>query len=480
VSSILSNSLAMLAARLLVPLFSFGISIGVARLLGTQVLGQYVELVALLFVAQALAGSGLAALVTRDVAAQPGERAELVRRANRVGIASGALATVLFLVYVRLLLEPTAQRPALLLAVSILPSAWIATQEGLFMGVHLHHRITATAFVEGVVKLSAGVVVLAVGGGLAGLCAGLTLARLVAFAFGHVFAARAGAERSLGSPAGGTIDFARAAVPFAVIGTMGVLYFRQDVLVVGALRSQSETGFYGVATALYAMTLLVPGSVMSAVYPRLASVFAKSRDAYHEATVLATKVLTVFCVVMAIAMIAVAPWLVSLLYGTGYLAAVPVFSLLAATFPLHAANGTLGQAMQAGHLEREMLLVTVGTVILNLALNLALVPRLGIEGAALSILISSGLALLVLGWIYHRRVAPLSMGMRSLLAPVAMAGPLVLLLVAPDWMRLPGAVLGLLVVAAGARLSGLLAADDLDRLLAAFGARSPRAEGGNA
>lgn len=479
-SSILANSLAMLAARLLVPLFSFGISVGVARLLGSQVLGQYVELVALLFVAQALAGSGLAALVTRDVAARPDARAELVRRANRVGIASGLLATVLFLVYVRFVLEPTAQRPALLLAVSILPSAWIATQEGLFMGVHLHHRITLTAFVEGAVKLAAGVVVLAVGGGLAGLCAGLTLARLVAFAFGHALAARAGADRSLGTPASGTIDFARAALPFAVIGTMGVLYFRQDVLVVGALRSESETGLYGVATALYAMTLLVPGSVMSAVYPRLSAVFAQSRDAYHEATVLATKVLTMFCVVMALAMIAMGPWIVSLLYGASYLAAVPVFSLLAATFPLHAANGALGQAMQAAHLEREMLLLTVGSVILNLALNLSLVPRLGIEGAALSILLSSGLALLVLGWIYHRRVSPFSVGMRGLLAPIAMAGPLVFLLAAPAWLRLPGAVLGLLVVAAGARLSGLLAADDVARLRAAFGMRVAGAQGGNA
>ena len=470
----------MLVARLLVPLFSFGISIGVARLLGRQILGQYVELVALFLVAQALAGGGLSALVTRDVAAQPATRAELVRRANRVGVASGLVATLLFVLYVRLVLEPEVFCSALLLAVSIVPSAWIATQEGFFMGVHLHHRITLMAFVEGTVKLAAGILVLATGGGLPGLCAGLTLARLVAFAFGHVLAGRAGAARSLATPASGAIEFARAVVPFTLIATMGVLYFRQDVLVVGALRSAGETGLYGVATALYAMTLLMPGSVMSAVYPRLSSVFATSRDAYHEATVLATKVLTMFCVVMALGMIAVGPWIVSLLYGAEYLAAVPVFSLLAATFPLHAVNGTLGQAMQAAHLEREMLLATVGTVILNLGLNLSLVPRLGIEGAAISILLSSGLAVFIFGWIYHRRISPLSVGIRGLLAPVAMAGPLVFLLASPEWLRLPSAVLGVLVVAAGARLSGLLVANDVARLRAAFGMRVPRAEGGNA
>jgi len=467
----------MLAARLLVPLFSFGISVGVARLLGSQILGQYVELVALLVVAQALAGGGLSALVTRDAAAQPATRAELMRRANRVGIASGLLATLLFVLYAHLVLEPAVFRPALLLAVSILPSAWIATQEGLFMGAHLHHRITLMAFAEGTVKLAAGVFVLAIGGGLAGLCAGLTLARLAAFAFGHVLATRAGAARSLAKPASGTVEFARAVVPFALIATASVLYFRQDVLVVGALRSESETGLYGVATALYGMTMLLPGSIMSAVYPRLSAAFAKSRDAYHDATVLTTKLLTVSCVAMAIGMIGVAPWVVSLLYGSAYLGAVPVLSLLAATFPLHAVNGTLGQAMQAAHLERETLIATVGTVILNLGLNLVLVARLGIEGAALSMLITSGLGVFLLWWIYHVRVSPLPIGPRGVLSAVTMVGPLALLLASPEWLRLPGAVLALLVVAAGARLSGLLAAGEIASILAAFGLRSPSTEG---
>ena len=303
VPSILSNSLAMLAARLLVPLFSFGINVGIARLLGSQVLGQYVELVALLFVAQALAGGGLNAIVTRDVAAHPEDRAELVRRANRVGVASGLLATAIYLLYVFLILDPSAHRPALLLAISIVPSAWIATQEGLFMGVHLHHRITSMAFVEGAVKLAAGVAVFALGGGIVGLCAGLTLARLVAVVYGSVLAVRAGAERGLSAPQRGTIEFARAVVPFALIATASVLYFRQDVLVVGALRSESETGLYGVATALYGMTMLLPGSVMSAVYPRLSAAFATSRDAYRRATLLTTKVLTLCCVAMALGVI---------------------------------------------------------------------------------------------------------------------------------------------------------------------------------
>lgn len=468
-SSLIANSLAMLAARLAVPFFSFGINVGVARLLGSHVLGQYVELVALLLVAQALAGGGLGLLVTRDVAAHPDERAALLRRANRVGLASGLLATLLFLLYARIVLAADLWQPALLLGASILPSAFISAQEGLFMGVHQHPRITLVALVEGAVKLAAAAAVLFLGGGLAGLCAGLTLARLVAFGLGQGLVAGTGARHTFGRPDGGVVEFARALLPFAAIFTLGIVYFRQDVLVVGALRSESETGLYGVATTLYALTLLAPNSVMAAVYPRLSAAFGKARNDYHEATMLTSKLLTVEGVVVALVLIATGPFLVRLLYGPSFLAAVPTLSLLAAILPLHGVNGALGQAMQAAHLQNEMLGLTVGAVVVNLALNLLLVPELGILGAATALLVTSGLSAVVLGWIYHRRITPFSLGGRSLLVLLTVAAPVALVLASPERLRLAAAAAGLMLLAAGARVSGLLGPADLARISAGLG-----------
>lgn len=476
-ASLVTNSLAMLAARLAVPFFSFGINVAVARLLGSQVLGQYVELVALLLVAQAVAGGGLVPLVTRDVAASPQERAELLRRAHRVGTASGLVATILFMAYAWLLLADEVWISALVLAASIVPSAWISAQEGLFMGVHQHPRITLVALVEGAVKLAAAAVVLAVGGGLAGLCAGLTGARVVAFVTGQVMASRAGAARSFGRPSGGVAQFARALLPFAAIYTLGILYFRQDVLVVGALRSASETGFYGVATTLYALALLAPNSIMAAVYPRLCAAFGEARSAYHEATLLTSKLLTVEGVVFALALIALAPWLVRLLYGPEFLAAVPALSLLAAILPLHGVNAALGQAMQAAHLQNEMVAVAVAAVVVNLALNLVWVPEMGILGAASAMLVTSALSAVALGAIYHRRVVRFALRPRSALAPLAAALPVVLVLVAPPALRIGSAAIGIVLLVVGARVSGLLDAGDLARIGSGLGLRRTPMQG---
>ncbi len=168
--------------------------------------------------------------------------------------------------------------------------------------------------------------------------------------------------------------------------------------------------------------------------------------------------------------------MVRLLYGADYLGAVPVLLLLAIILPLHGLNAALGQAMQAAHLQNEMTALAAGAVGVNLALNLALVPLLGIEGAALSLLLSSGLSALVLGWIYHRRVVAFHLGPRAAAMLLAVALPIALPLLSPAALRFPAAALGLLLLAASARLSGLIGARDLARIGDGLGLGGARPE----
>jgi len=453
----------MLAARLAVPAFSFGINVAVARLLGEEVRGQYVELVALLLVAQALAGGGMVSLVTRDVAAHLDLRHEILREGNRIGLGSGLLATALFLLYTELLLPPAAHLPAWFLAASIVPSAWISVQEGWLMALHLHPRITAVALVEGIVKVTTAALVFWLGGGLAGLCAGLAAGRGVALAVGQVYVHRAGAEGPYRRATRPLAPFARALVPFAAIFTLGILYFRQDVLVVGALRSERETGFYGVAVAFYAMALLVPSSVMAAVYPRLAAAFALSRERFLEASGYTTRLLTTASVPLALGLIAVAHPLVAIVYGERYLEAVPTLCLLAALLPLHGINTALGQGMQAAHLQRPLLGMTALAVASNLLCNLAFVSWLGIEGAPAALAVSSTLSLGVMAWIHHRRLAPVRIGPRHALAVVLVALPIAAALWATPLQRVPIAAGGMALLVALAGPAGLVGPRDLAR-----------------
>jgi O-antigen/teichoic acid export membrane protein len=210
---------------------------------------------------------------------------------------------------------------------------------------------------------------------------------------------------------------ARDLVPFAVTVTLGMLYFRQDVLVVGALRSSAETGLYGVAATLYALTLLLPSAAMAALYPRLSASFVRSPLGFRSAAVKATALLTLAGAAAGVSLAAIASPLVTLLYGPAFAGAVPTLRLLALMLPFHGANAALGQAMQAAHLQRQMLGLTAATVAVNLAALLVLVPRHGIEGAALSLLPSCLFSVALALVIFQRHF-----GRRALAAAAAATG----------------------------------------------------------
>ena len=457
--SLLANSLAMLAARLIVPALSFAINVGIARLCGPEVLGGYVHLLALAAIFQTAAAAGLTSLLTRELAAHPEDAAALLRRARTLGAMTGLLATAGFVATAALVTSADRLIPAALLATSILPSAWIAVQESFFMASRTHHRITLVALVENALKLGLAVATFHSGGGLALLCAGVAAARVAALVFGGLLVSRAGVRASWRPvPLAETAGFARAVAPFAVLLVLSMTYFKLDVLLVEALLGPGPTGVYGAALALYSVALLVPESVMGAVYPRLAARHRESSQAYAQATRVAVRLVTAGLVPLALGLICFADVLLRVAYGGRYAEAAPVLRLLAASLPLHAANGALGQALQAGRLQGPMVRIVFAGLGAHAALCALLVPRLGITGAPIAILASSLVVTVGAALVFHREVSPLVPAPAGLLATACIVGPIALTLAAPaGWTYIAGAV-GLLALAAAAR--GLLITED--------------------
>jgi O-antigen/teichoic acid export membrane protein len=446
-SSLLANSVAMLVARVLVPLFSFAINIAVARLAGAATLGAYVQLVALLLLFQTLAGAGLTPLLTRELSARPGEAVPLLRKARTLALATGCLSAAAFAAVAWTVLPPDRLAPALVLCAAVLPSAWISVQEAFFMARRTHHRVTGIALFEGALKLALAALSIALGGGLVGLCAGATVARIAALGAGDVMVRRAGVSGAWRRDAAGAAALGRAAVPFAALLATSMLYFRVDVLLAGVLLGDGPTGVYAAALSLASILLLLPESALAALFPRLAAAFQSSVEGYADAALLSARVLAVGVVPFALALVCLAAPILGIAFGPRFLPAAEALRLLGASVPLHAVNGALGQALQAGRFQRPALVVVSLGVVLHVAGCLVLLPALGIAGAAVSILVSSVAVASGALWAFHRYVRRLRIGPADLLLPAGIAGAMAAAVVAPDAWRVPAAVAGLALLA---------------------------------
>jgi O-antigen/teichoic acid export membrane protein len=120
------------------------------------------------------------------------------------------------------------------------------------------------------------------------------------------------------------------------------------------------------------------------------------------------------------------------------------------------------QAMISENRQGRYVAIRAGALVLKLALNLALMPRVGVIGAAFASAIAEALVLLIL-----LRTVPLPWrGRAGQFARLGLVSTVSLgvMLVLSGLLPVIGIVSGLVVYGAGVLLAGALAADDYDLL----------------
>lgn len=462
--SMSANAFAMLAAKLLPPAFAFAVHVAVARLAGPETLGAYVTLLAVLMIFQAVAGAGLQFLVSREIAAAPAQAVAYARQARAFSLLTGLAGTVLYAGYTLALL-PAAQRgPAFVLAATVLPSAWIALQEAIFIGTRTHHWIAVVAIVENTIKAGGAIAALLTGQGLLGVCTAIAVARLGGLLTGTLLVRRTGVVGTWRFDVSGIAPFVREIAPFSVLFVLSMAYFRVDLPIVQAIAGQRSAGFYGTATTLYGALLLIPESALAAAYPRLARAFRTSEAESARAMWVLAKALTIALTALSISLVAASDSIITVVYGAAFASTAPALRLLALALPFHALNGALGQALQAAGRQRLMVAIVVAGVATHVVANVVLVSAFGFAGAAMAMVISSGVVALSTIRALHTSVLPLPVSWRTVPAVLGVAGPLALVFLAPDPYRALAAVPALGWLLAGARWHGTLAGTELARM----------------
>jgi O-antigen/teichoic acid export membrane protein len=163
----------------------------------------------------------------------------------------------------------------------------------------------------------------------------------------------------------------------------GYLELRQDILLLGILASASAVGVYSVGVSLAELIFFVPQALVVALTARA---LQEEMEAGVRLTTSITRLLMAFTVVSTIVLGVIVRPLIGLAFGPGFEQAAIIYALLVPGI-LSWALCSQAQAFLATH---GRLFPGLGTsaVLVNLALNLFLIPRYGIYGAAVATSVS--------------------------------------------------------------------------------------------
>ncbi|MCZ6772806.1 MAG: polysaccharide biosynthesis C-terminal domain-containing protein, partial [Proteobacteria bacterium] len=196
----------------------------------------------------------------------------------------------------------------------------------------------------------------------------------------------------------------RSAGTFVTISGLNVVGTSLGVIMLGSMSGAQAAGVFGIANAAAALIVLPLVAINTPLAPAVSTVFSESNKV--ELQRLATKAARsafLLCLPLALIYVLFGKHLLWV-FGEEFTAGYTVLVILTVGQMFNAAMGSVGVLLQMTGHERDVAVVRSVAVALNLILNLVLIPRLGIAGAALGatasmIFWNSSMAFLV-----HRRL----------------------------------------------------------------------------
>lgn len=217
------------------------------------------------------------------------------------------------------------------------------------------------------------------------------------------------------------------------------VYFYLNSIILGIVGSYESVGIYSAAYRILTSVILVISMLNKALYPSLSRLHHESKE--KMAHLLQDALQSVFALTIWIIFhgLILSAWGITLLYGEEYLDSIPLFRILLFDLLFVVINGLLAHSVLASDQEKQYLLsVSIGAVA-NLGLNLVLIPKYNVTGAAVATILSECFVLLYFAIHFNRMRIPIRwnrLGM-ILIIGILTGGPI---LFYKSKISLPGAI----------------------------------------
>jgi len=193
------------------------------------------------------------------------------------------------------------------------------------------------------------------------------------------------------------------AYPFALAGIFVKVYSYLDSVLLSKMVGDAAVGFWSVAYKITYAFQFIPMAFSAAMFPAMSAYFVSDKTLLRKTFERAIFYLAILAVPIAFGIFSLAEPLILKLYGTAY--GSSVMSLQVAIFAVVFIflNYPVGSLLNAGDRQMTNTMIMGVSMILNIILNIILIPRFSYLGAAISTVISHSF-LFILGLIFVERV----------------------------------------------------------------------------
>ena len=200
------------------------------------------------------------------------------------------------------------------------------------------------------------------------------------------------------------VSLLREALPITYLLAIGVTYFTIDGILLSKLATFDEVGAYNFSYRTVGAATIVATSISNVLAARLSAVAAESPERFSRAVSRALRFTGLVAAPFAAFVTPIAPDIIRFL-GTD--AMVPLartpMSVLAVAIAIGMLSGVLSTAVIACYRQGVLVRLNTVTLVINIVLNIVLIPRYQATGAAIALVITEALGFAVVLYFLAKR-----------------------------------------------------------------------------
>ncbi|MBU0732200.1 flippase [Patescibacteria group bacterium] len=395
IKRILGNTIWITIGQGLGKFVAFLLMIFIARYLGDELYGQFSFAISLVGILVLFGDAGLGAYITRELAKHKDLTKQYIGQLITLKIFLSLLTFgLIFLCLFLLGKDPVTRQLTYIAALYVVGIGFVEFFFAVFRAWEKMKYEAITKIVYNLCLFAIGMAFILLNLSAQALMSAYVIATLIAFIVSYSLIKKYFTGFKLGWDTKFWKMTLKRSWPFALSSIFVVLYFKIDTVMLSAMRTDAEVGWYNAAYNLVFALIMIPTIFDIIFYPILSKTFGHKK----EFTQVVNKIFSyavLIAVPVAIFVYLIRGPLVEWIYAGKYDMAIPILGILVWSFMLNLIN-RFPFILNAANLAQIITFQAGLGVLLNVGLNFILIPNFGTIGAAWATVATEVLAIAVL------------------------------------------------------------------------------------
>ncbi|GAB4312179.1 MAG: flippase [Methanobacteriaceae archaeon] len=174
------------------------------------------------------------------------------------------------------------------------------------------------------------------------------------------------------------------AVPFGLTGISLMIYTYIDSVMLSLIHGNEVVGWYNAAYRLVIILMYVPGIINITIFPSMSKFYIYSKDLLQSMKEIYFKMMIIIGIPTAALVTILADEIILFIFGTEYLPSIIALQIIVWTIIFTFSGAAFIKLLEATNKQLIVTKISIICVIVNILLNLVLIPRFSYIGACIS------------------------------------------------------------------------------------------------